>query len=118
MFYSTCRNISKRTAALALLVAAFFLSAAVAQSEEQKTINALFIGNSFTGRHNLSEVVKAMAEAGNPGLRFEVTTIIYGGRTLKDHWRLGSQNFVRLAALTKDEQRATIRSLEETVAKD
>src|SRR3954464_15905291 len=114
MFYSTCRNISKRTAALALLVAAFFLSAAVAQSEEPKTINALLIGNSFTGRHNLSEVVKAMAEAGNPGLRFDVTTVIYGGRILKDHWLHRTQNIVNLATLTPEAERATIHSLEET----
>lgn len=85
---------------------------------EPRTLNALFIGNSFTGRHNLSQVVKAMAEAGDPLLRFEVTTVIYGGRTLKDHWRLGTQNFVRIAALTTEEERGTIKALEETIARD
>jgi hypothetical protein len=85
---------------------------------EPRTLNALFIGNSFTGRHNLSQVVKAMAEAGDPQLRFEVTTVIYGGRTLKDHWRLGTQNFVRIAALTTEEERGTIKSLEEIIARD
>lgn len=84
----------------------------------KRMLNVLFIGNSFTGRHNLSQIVKEMAEAGDPNLRFEVTTVIYGGRTLKDHWRLGTQNFVRLAALTSGEERATIKSLEETVAND
>src|SRR5262249_43574561 len=83
---------------------------------ESKMLNALFIGNSFTGRHNLSQLVKAMAEAGNPGLHFEVTTVIYGGRTLRDHWRLGTQNFVKLATITPAEVRATIQTLEETLA--
>lgn len=89
-----------------------------AVAAEPRTLNVLFIGNSFTGRHNLSQVVKAMAEAGNPKLRFDVTTVIYGGRTLKDHWRLGTQNFVRLAALTPAEEQATIKSLQDTLAKD
>ncbi|MCX6910556.1 MAG: hypothetical protein NTY01_21280 [Verrucomicrobia bacterium] len=82
-----------------------------ADSADGKTLNVLFIGNSFTGRHNLSQIVKTMAEAGQPGLKFEVTTVLYGGRTLKDHWRLGTQNFVKLASLTRDEELATIQSL-------
>lgn len=85
---------------------------------ESKTLNVLFIGNSYTGRHKLSQVVKAMAEAGDPTLRFEVATVIYGGRRLVDHWRLGTPNIVKLATLTAAEQQATIQSLEAMVAKD
>jgi hypothetical protein len=59
-----------------------------------------------------------MAEAGQPGLTFEVTTVIYGGRTPKDHWRLGTQNFVKLATLTAAEEQATIQSLRDMIAKD
>jgi hypothetical protein len=99
------------------LILTLSLCAPIALQAEDKSLNVLFIGNSFTGRHNLSQVVKTMAEAGQPGLKFEVTTVIYGGRTLKDHWRLGTQNFVKLASLTRDEEEATIRSLREA-AKD
>ena len=88
------------------------------RAAEKKTLNVLFIGNSFTGRHNLSQVVKAMAEAGDPNLHFDVTTVIYGGRTLADHWRLGTQNFVKITTLTAAEEQATIKGLEETLAKD
>jgi hypothetical protein len=105
----------RRWIALALGVACL---AGAASAAEPRSLNVLFIGNSFTGRHNLSQVVKAMAEAGNPGLKFEVRTVIYGGRTLKDLWRLGTQNFVRLAALTPDEERATLAALKEAVAKN
>lgn len=56
-----------------------------------------------------------MAEEGQPGLTFEVTTVIYGGRTLQDHWRLGTANFVRLATLTADEEETTLASLREAV---
>lgn len=101
----------------AALTLALWLCAFCASQAEDKTLNVLFIGNSFTGRHHLSQIVKTMAEAGQPGLKFEVTTVIYGGRTLKDHWRLGTQNFVKLASLTRDEEQATIQSLREA-AKD
>ena len=88
------------------------------QATEQKKLNVLFIGNSFTACHNLSQVVKAMAEAGDPTLRFDVTTVLYGGRRLVDHWRLGTPNFVRIAELTAGEEQATVKSLEEMIAKD
>lgn len=101
----------------ATLTLALWLCAAGVSQAEDTLLNVLFIGNSFTGRHTLSQVVKTMAEAGQPGLKFEVTTVIYGGRTLKDHWRLGTQNFVKLASLTRDEEQATIQSLREA-AKD
>ncbi len=81
-------------------------------SEPTNSLDVLFIGNSYTARHNLANVVKQMAEAADPRLTFNVTTVIYGGRTLKDHWRLGTQNYVKLHSLTADEQVATVASLE------
>jgi hypothetical protein len=88
------------------------------QAAGQKTLNVLFIGNSFTACHDLPQVVKAMAEAGDPRLRFDVSSVIYGGRRLVDHWRLGTQNFVRISELTAAEEQATVKALEEMVAKD
>jgi hypothetical protein len=82
---------------------------------EKTNLNVLFIGNSYTARHNLATVVKSMAEAGNPGLTFNTTQVIYGGRTLADHWRLGSQHIVNQYAVTKAEIEATVASLEEAV---
>lgn len=102
---------------LSTLSLALCLAAACGLRAEERVLNALFIGNSFTARHNLSQVVKAMAEAGQPGLKLEVTTVIYGGRTLEDHWRLGSQNFVKLATLSPAEEEATLQNLREA-AKD
>ena len=85
---------------------------AAAEEKAQKTLNVLFIGNSYTARHNLAQVVKQMAEAGNPGLTLNPTTVIYGGRRLVDHWRLGSQNFVKLHELTREEEEATLAALQ------
>lgn len=92
-------------------------SAGVAQPVDAKVLNVLFIGNSYTARHKLPQIVKAMAEAGNPGLKFEVSTVVYGGRRLVDHWRLGTQNFVKITSLTVEQEQATIKSLEKA-AKD
>jgi hypothetical protein len=110
---------------LAAMLAATILVSSVSPAAEpsrpaapQKKLNVLFIGNSFTACHNLSLVVKAMAEAGDPTLSFDVTTVLYGGRRLVDHWRLGTANFVRIWQLTAAEEQATVKSLEEMVAKD
>jgi hypothetical protein len=85
---------------------------------KKKTLNVLFVGNSFTACHQLAKLVKSMAEAGDPDLCFDVTTVIYGGRRLVDHWRLGTANFVRLWQLTPAEEQVTVKSLEEMIAKD
>src|SRR4051812_27774482 len=77
-----------------------------AVTPDSGTVHVLFIGNSFTGRHNLSALVKAMMEAGNPNVTFDVTTVIYGGRTMADHWRLHSQNFINFEKLTVDQEEA------------
>lgn len=82
------------------------------------TVSALFIGNSYTGRHNLAEVVEAMIEANDTGIDFKPTTVIYGGRRLVDHWRLGTPNYIRIEDLTEAEEKATIASLEKAVADD
>ena len=106
-------------------LAAIFLVSSISSAAEPthpaakaKTLNVLFIGNSFTACHDLAQVVKAMAEAGDPSLSFDVTTVLYGGRRLVDHWRLGTPNFVKIATLTTEEEQATVKSLEEAVAKD
>jgi len=87
---------------------------------EPASLNVLFIGNSYTARHNLANVVKDMAEAGNPGLTFNISTVIYGGRTLKDHWRLGTQHIVNQYKVTGKEIAVTVEALEKATkdAKD
>ncbi|HWB01082.1 MAG TPA: hypothetical protein VG713_21470 [Pirellulales bacterium] len=102
---------------LLLILACLATSTSLAAAAD-KTLNVLFIGNSFTGRHDLSQVVKTLAEEGNPGLDFKVTTVIYGGRILKDHWRLGTQNFVNLWKLTPADEQATIDELKSQIERD
>ncbi|MCA9139829.1 MAG: hypothetical protein KDB00_23815 [Planctomycetales bacterium] len=81
-------------------------------------LNVLFIGNSYTARHNLAEVVQSMTRAGQPGVKMNVKSVIYGGRRLVDHWRLGTQNIVTSSSVTEDEIRATAKRLEDDFKKD
>lgn len=50
----------------------------------------LFVGNSLTEGNDLPLVVEALAREG--GRPFAVESVTYGGVSLEDHWRLGTQN--------------------------
>jgi hypothetical protein len=101
------------TVAVSIAVLSLWSRAVAQGPEPQATLKVLFIGNSYTARHNLADLVEAMAEAGNRGLDVQTTSVIYGGRTLSDHARLGTLNFVRLHQLTRDEEEATLASLKQ-----
>lgn len=97
---------------LFLLLGALLPPLAAAPADASaRTLHVLFLGNSFTNRHTLARIVKDMAEEGNPNLKFEYVSVIYAGRTLADHWKLASQNYIQLATLTAEEQARTIDSL-------
>ncbi|MGI9470054.1 MAG: hypothetical protein ACR2NZ_00890 [Rubripirellula sp.] len=104
-----------------ILVACFPLAtfadveASTEEKPRTKTLNVLFVGNSYTARHNLAEVVKQLAEAGDPDLVFKFQTVIYGGRTLADHWRLGTGNIVDRQSLTRERQERTVKTLQKAV---
>ncbi|MFO1449805.1 MAG: hypothetical protein U1F61_16730 [Opitutaceae bacterium] len=80
-------------------------------STAPRTLRVLFLGNSFTNRHTLARIIKDMAEAGDPHLKLNYVSVIYAGRTLADHWKFASQNYIQVATLTAEEQAHTISSL-------
>lgn len=92
-------------------IALFGFALASTLTRAQEKLEVLFVGNSYTARHNLSQVVKEMAEERNEDLDFNVSTVIYGGRRLVDHWRLGTQNFVNVSNLTEAKIEETIAGL-------
>lgn len=99
----------------------FFLAAGslvsnAAQAEE--TLRVLFIGNSYTARHNLYHLVKTLAEAGDPRVKVKPTAVILGGRTLADHWRLGTCNYLNLASIRHEQIHATMDKLNEALRRD
>lgn len=52
-------------------------------------IRILFIGNSYTGSHDLPELIKALAKAADAKPVLEVESLIAGGSRLKTHWEKG-----------------------------
>ena len=85
--------------------------------QRSKSLNVLFIGNSYTARHRLSDVVKQLAEAGNPDLLINPTTVIYGGRRLIDHWQMRTQNVVNIHSLTQSTVEKTIADMKTALSK-
>ncbi|MEL6107221.1 MAG: hypothetical protein AAFU85_14365 [Planctomycetota bacterium] len=113
------RLILNSAIALCLLpFAAYAQDVAESDKESKKTLRVLFIGNSYTARHNLASVVEAIAEERDPELDFQPTTVIYGGRRLVDHWRLGTANFVNLHRVTADQVQSTINQLTERLREE
>jgi len=113
MVHSLSFRYSLRSLAAFVLVLGALLRplAAAPADASARTLHVLFLGNSFTNRHTLARIVKDLAEAGNPNLKFEYVSVIYAGRTLADHWKFASQNYIQLATLTAEEQARTIASL-------
>ena len=114
-FRSWCRRLAAIVLALGALRPP--LAAAPADSSA-RTLHVLFLGNSFTNRHTLARIVKDMAEAGEPNLKFEYVSVIYAARTLADHWKFASQNYIQLATLTAEEQARTIATLTALAAQE
>ncbi len=54
----------------------------------EKPLNILFLGNSFTFRHDLAHMVKELLEEGNPNRSVHVDSLVYGGRDMYHHSEL------------------------------
>ncbi len=84
---------------------------------DAKEINILFMGNSFTYRHDLQQLVKQVFEEGQPDLTVNVEQIIYGGQDLFKHSDLySSDTAVRLNSITIPEIEEKIEAIESMLA--
>jgi hypothetical protein len=59
----------------------------VAKTRRSRSIKLLFIGNSFTQRNNLPELLAELANAGNLTVGHELISV--GGASLRTHWNAG-----------------------------
>lgn len=74
----------------------------------------LFIGNSFTYRHELKDVFQSLAKEGNPSHEFFTERLTYGGRDLFRHFELyKSQDLLSISSLSDEEIRSSIASIEQ-----
>ncbi len=93
----------------------FFL--ATVSTVEAKEINILFMGNSFTYRHDLAQLAKRIFEEGKPDLTVNVEQIIYGGQDLFRHHDLYfSETAVRLNSITISEIEKKAAAIESMLA--
>ncbi len=82
-------------------------------------INILFMGNSFTFRHDLPELVKQVFEEGQPDLTVNVEQIVYGGQDLFRHHDLYfSETAVRLNSITITEIEEKTAAIESMLAEE
>ena len=88
-------------------------------SLEAKEINILFMGNSFTFRHDLAQLVKQVFEEGQLDLTVNVEQVIYGGQDLFRHSDLYfSDTAVRLNSVAIPEIEEKIAAIESMLAMD
>lgn len=98
---------------LFLLGMASAMCGIAAEPEKPVTQSFLFIGNSFTFRHELKDVFQTLAQEGNPGMNFITERITYGGRDMFRHFELfRSQDLLRIQSLSDDEIRRSIGEMD------
>ncbi len=59
----------------------------MAKTKRPSSVNVLFIGNSFTQRNNLPELLAGLAAARGLSVRHELISV--GGASLRTHWNAG-----------------------------
>lgn len=100
-----------------LLGAASAACGIAAETASRAPQSFLFIGNSFTFRHELKDVFRTLAQEGNPGTDFVTERITYGGRDMFRHFELfRSQDLLRIHSLSDDDLRKSIGEMEALAA--
>ncbi len=84
-----------------IAIALLAIASTVPSSAEE--LNILFLGNSFTARHDIAGLVKKILEDGDPTSNVQVQRVIYGGQNMFKHSTYYfSQSFIEQSTLTED----------------
>lgn len=95
------------------LAAAFAAGTLAAQSAKPASQSFLFVGNSFTFRHELKDIFRELAKEGRPDTEYVTERITYGGRDMFRHFELfRSQDLLRIQSLSDDDLRKSIGEME------
>ena len=82
-------------------------------------INILFLGNSFTARHDIAGLVEQVLEEGDPNTDVKVQRIIYGGQNMFKHSTYYfSQSFIEQTTIAEDEIAQRILTMKEFLKSD
>ena len=97
------------------IISVALLSQAVSslRAQEEETINMLFIGNSFTFRHDLNLLVEEIVHEGKPNLNIYTERSVYGGQSLFQHAEYYfSQTFIEESTIEDTEIDRRIAEME------
>ena len=108
-------SLARKLALLVPLLLAPCCAPEWAGAAEKRRINMLFIGNSFSRRHHLADLVRKLVEAADPSVEIKCQSIVYGGQKLAAHWEYGTQNWVRITSLTRQEQSKAVADFKAAV---
>ena len=101
---------------LKALLIAIFLSGSVATAKE---VNVLFIGNSFTSRHNQPDLVERVMEEGEPSNDYQMSRATYGGQNMFKHSTYYfSQSFIEQATISDAEILSRIAKMKTMLESD
>ncbi|MGB1816779.1 MAG: hypothetical protein ACPHJ3_15575 [Rubripirellula sp.] len=84
-------------------IAIAMVAVASAVPTSAKELNILFLGNSFTARHDIAGLVEQVLEEGDPTADVKVQRVIYGGQNMFKHSTYYfSQSFIEQSTLTDE----------------
>ncbi len=100
---SFCKLNVKKIVAI-IFMAVFSITGSSLQAQEQENINILFIGNSFTFRHDLNLLVEELVHEGKPNINIYTERVVSGGQSLFQHTEYYfSQSFIEQSTITNEE---------------
>lgn len=86
-----------------LRIAITFVLVASAVTSSAEDLNILFLGNSFTARHDIAGLVEQVLEEGDPSTDVNVQRVIYGGQNMFKHSAYYfSQSFIEQSSLNEE----------------
>ena len=84
-------------------IAIALLAVAAAVPLSAKELKILFLGNSFTARHDIAGLVEQILEEGDPTTDVQVQRVIYGGQNMFKHSAYYfSESFIEQSTITKE----------------
>lgn len=82
-------------------------------------IHILFLGNSYTQRHNIPDLVETILEEGDPETDIHTSRVIYGGQNMFKHSTYYfSQTFLEQSTITEAEIQARIAKMKTFLQSD
>jgi len=107
----------KQRLIITISIAMLSLASSGLKAQEEETINMLFIGNSFTFRHDLNLLVEEIVHEGKPNLNIYTERSVYGGQSMFQHAEYYfSQTFIEESTIEDAEIERRIAEMENLLA--